>query len=72
MSEIAKAYDPKLVEPKWYQAWLNEGAFGALTNDNKEAFSIVIPPPNVTGVLTMGHVLNNTIQDMKNLTFLIS
>lgn len=64
MSEIAKAYDPKLVEPKWYQAWLNEGAFGALTNDNKEAFTIVIPPPNVTGVLTMGHVLNNTIQDI--------
>ncbi len=64
MSEIAKAYDPKLVEPKWYQAWLDADAFGGIPDEKKEAFTIVIPPPNVTGVLTMGHVLNNTIQDI--------
>ena len=64
MSEIAKAYNPKLVEPKWYQAWIDADAFRGLPDDNKEAFCIVIPPPNVTGKLHIGHVLNNTIQDI--------
>ena len=64
MSEIAKAYDPKLVEPKWYQAWLDADAFGGIPDKKKEAFTIVIPPPNVTGMLHIGHVLNNTIQDI--------
>ena len=64
MSEIAKAYDPKLVEPKWYQAWIDADAFRGLPDESKEAFCIVIPPPNVTGMLHMGHVLNNTIQDI--------
>ena len=64
MSEIAKAYDPKLVEPKWYQAWLDADAFGGIPDEKKEAFTIVIPPPNVTGMLHIGHVLNNTIQDI--------
>src|SRR5947207_7944252 len=64
MAELPKTYDPKMVEPKWYQRWLDAEAFRADANSNKPAFSIVIPPPNVTGVLTLGHVLNNTIQDI--------
>jgi len=64
MAELPKTYDPKTVEPKWYQRWLDAEAFRADANSNKPAFSIVIPPPNVTGVLTLGHVLNNTIQDI--------
>ena len=64
MAELPKTYDPKTVEPKWYQRWLDAAAFNADANSSKPAFSIVIPPPNVTGVLTLGHVLNNTIQDI--------
>ncbi len=64
MAELPKTYDPKIVEPKWYQRWLDAEAFRADAKSNKPAFSIVIPPPNVTGVLTLGHVLNNTIQDI--------
>jgi len=64
MAELPKTYDPKTVEPKWYQRWLGAEAFRADAKSNKPAFSIVIPPPNVTGVLTLGHVLNNTIQDI--------
>ena len=64
MSEISKAYEPQSVEDKWYQFWLDEKFFVADPKSPKPAYSIVIPPPNVTGVLTMGHVLNNTIQDI--------
>ncbi|MGH7978611.1 MAG: valine--tRNA ligase, partial [Limisphaerales bacterium] len=64
MSEIPKAYDPQAVENKWYQFWLDGKFFVADPKSSKPAYSIVIPPPNVTGVLTMGHVLNNTIQDI--------
>src|SRR5882724_7336333 len=64
MSEIPKAYEPQSVEDKWYQFWLGEGCFTADASSAKQGFSIVIPPPNVTGVLHMGHVLNNTIQDI--------
>ena len=64
MAELPKTYDPKMVEPKWYQRWLDAEAFRANATSSKPAFSIVIPPPNVTGVLTLGHVLNNTIQDI--------
>ncbi|MCG3150000.1 MAG: Valine--tRNA ligase [Verrucomicrobiae bacterium] len=63
-AEISKAYDPKLVEDKWYAAWLKAGHFTANPTSAKPPYSIVIPPPNVTGVLTMGHVLNNTLQDI--------
>ena len=63
-TEIPKAYEPKLVEDKWYAAWLQAGHFTANPASAKPAYSIVIPPPNVTGVLTMGHVLNNTLQDI--------
>ncbi|MBO6102532.1 MAG: valine--tRNA ligase [Opitutales bacterium] len=64
MSEISKAYTPSEVEDKWYEKWVNSGCFKGEPDSSKEAYSIVIPPPNVTGVLTMGHVLNNTIQDI--------
>ena len=64
MSEIPKAYEPQSVEKRWYQSWLDQDCFAANPRSKKPAYSIVIPPPNVTGVLTMGHVLNNTIQDI--------
>ncbi|MEO8440751.1 MAG: valine--tRNA ligase [Spartobacteria bacterium] len=64
MSEISKAYEPEAVEAKWYARWLADGAFTADSSSPKPAYSIVIPPPNVTGVLTLGHVLNTTIQDI--------
>ena len=61
---MEKAYQPKDVEDRLYQSWENEGSFRGKPDAEKPAYSIVIPPPNVTGVLTMGHVLNNTIQDI--------
>jgi valyl-tRNA synthetase len=64
MSEISKAYEPGAVEEKWYAEWLKTGCFSADPASSKPPFSIVIPPPNVTGVLTLGHVLNNTLQDI--------
>jgi valyl-tRNA synthetase len=64
MAELSKTYDPKTVEPKWYAYWIDNHDFEADAKSSKPAFSIVIPPPNVTGVLTLGHVLNNTIQDI--------
>jgi valyl-tRNA synthetase len=63
-AEISTAYEPKLVEEKWYRIWLEEKCFQANPGSEKSPYAIVIPPPNVTGVLTMGHVLNNTIQDI--------
>ena len=63
-SEISTAYEPRSVEEKWYRSWLEQGCFTADLQSPKPAYAIVIPPPNVTGVLTMGHVLNNTIQDV--------
>src|SRR5882762_7887260 len=64
MSELPKAYEPQAVEEKWYQFWLDQKCFVADPKSSKAAYSIVIPPPNITGVLHMGHVLNNTIQDI--------
>ena len=64
MAELPKTYDPKSVEPKWYARWIDNHDFEADAQSSKPAFSIVIPPPNVTGTLTLGHVLNNTIQDI--------
>lgn len=63
MSEATK-YNPKEIEKKWYDKWLADGVFSSSPDSGKEAFTIVIPPPNVTGVLHMGHMLNNTIQDI--------
>ena len=64
MVELSKSYDPGSVESKWYEVWQSKGAFTADPNSTTPAYSIVIPPPNVTGVLTLGHVLNNTLQDI--------
>jgi valyl-tRNA synthetase len=64
MAELSKAYKPQAVEEKWYARWLTEGYFTADPASPKPPFSIVMPPPNITGVLTLGHVLNNTIQDI--------
>jgi valyl-tRNA synthetase len=64
MPDIPKAYEPRAVEEKWYRFWLDQKCFSANPQSAKPAYSIVIPPPNVTGVLTLGHVLNNTIQDI--------
>ena len=64
MAELPKTYDPKTVEPKWYRRWIDHRDFVADPRSSKPAFSIVMPPPNITGVLTLGHVLNNTIQDI--------
>lgn len=61
--ELASKYDPKDVESKWYQYWLDNKLFSSKP-DNREPYTVVIPPPNVTGVLHMGHMLNNTIQDI--------
>lgn len=64
MAELSKTYEPATVEQKWYARWLEAGDFRADAHSSKPAYSIVIPPPNVTGILTLGHVLNNTIQDI--------
>ena len=64
MSELSKGYEPQAVEERWYQYWLDNKFFVADPASPKPPYSIVIPPPNVTGVLTLGHVLNNTIQDI--------
>ena len=57
-------YNPQNIEDKWYSKWLKDDCFKSIPNPNKKPFTIVIPPPNVTGVLHMGHMLNNTIQDI--------
>ena len=64
MKELSKKYNPKDVEDKWYKNWQNKKAFSPNNNSEIESFTIMIPPPNVTGILHLGHVLNNTIQDI--------
>jgi valyl-tRNA synthetase len=61
---LSTKYNPVEVEDKWYRFWLEKGFFNASSDSGKEPYTIVIPPPNVTGVLHMGHMLNNTIQDV--------
>ncbi len=61
---ISKTYSPQEIEDKWYQYWIENRYFNSKPNPDKEPYTIVIPPPNVTGVLHMGHMLNNTIQDI--------
>ena len=61
--EIPTKYNPQETENKWYQYWLDHGFFKSVPDD-REPYTIVMPPPNVTGVLHMGHMLNNTIQDV--------
>jgi len=62
--QLSKLYDPENVEKKWYKYWKRNGYFRPDSGKKDDAFVIVIPPPNVTGILTMGHVLNNTLQDI--------
>lgn len=61
---VSSKYDPRKIEDKWYQYWMDRGFFSSTADPAKEPYAIVIPPPNVTGVLHMGHMLNNTIQDV--------
>ncbi|MGI4872904.1 MAG: valine--tRNA ligase [Janthinobacterium lividum] len=61
---MSTTYSPADVEAKWYQRWQEKGFFQAKVNPRKQPYTVVIPPPNVTGVLHMGHMLNNTIQDV--------
>lgn len=61
---LASKYNPSVSESKWYKYWMDNQLFQSKVDHGKEPFSIVIPPPNVTGVLHMGHMLNNTIQDI--------
>ena len=62
-SELNKVYTPAEIEDKWYKIWEEKGYFNAQHNNEKPGYSIAIPPPNVTGILHMGHMLNNAIQD---------
>ena len=61
---LPRAYEPAEIEKKWFPIWENSGYFHGGSSPDKPPFSIVIPPPNVTGILTLGHVLNNTLQDI--------
>jgi len=63
-TEMDKVYDPKKVEEKWYEAWIENGYYKSSVSSDKPPFTIVIPPPNVTGSLHIGHALNNTLQDI--------
>lgn len=62
--EISKTYEAAQIEKKWYQFWEEKGYFRPAEDSSKQPFTILIPPPNVTGILHMGHVLNNTLQDV--------
>ena len=64
MNELATTYSPNEIEGKWYKYWEESNFFAATLDDSKPNYSIVIPPPNVTGILHMGHILNNSIQDV--------
>ena len=61
---LAKSYEFDNVEEKWLDRWAEAGSFAAKMEEGKPSFSVVIPPPNVTGVLHVGHALNNTMQDV--------
>ena len=64
MKELAKTYDPHGLEDRLYQKWLDKKYFHAEVDETKTPFTIVIPPPNITGQLHMGHALDNTMQDI--------
>lgn len=63
-SEIPKTYNSKDVEEKWYQYWYEHNLYHSEVDESKEPYTIVIPPPNITGILHIGHILNNTLQDI--------
>ena len=62
--ELAKAYEPAQFENRIYEFWMNNGYFHAEPDKNKKPYTIVMPPPNITGQLHMGHALDNTLQDI--------
>ena len=64
MREIPSAYNPKATEEKWYKLWESKKFFHAEPDPKRKPYTIVIPPPNITGILHMGHALNNTVQDI--------
>src|SRR5260370_7173556 len=63
-TELPKAYDPQEAQPRWLAFWEERGYFHSRPDAAREPYTIVIPPPNVTGALHMGHALNNTLQDV--------
>jgi valyl-tRNA synthetase len=63
-NNIPKVYDPAAVEKKWYAYWIENGFFHQPVDKSRKPFSVVIPPPNITGKLHMGHALDNTLQDI--------
>jgi len=64
LSDIPKAYNPKEAESKWYSYWESHNLYHSEVDENKTPYTIVIPPPNITGILHIGHILNNTLQDI--------
>ena len=64
MKELEKVYDPSVVEDRIYKLWTDGGYFTGVIDPDKKPFTIVIPPPNVTGQLHLGHAFNNTLQDI--------
>lgn len=64
LQDIPKAYNPDEVEDKWYKYWEDHKLYHSEVDESKEPYTIVIPPPNITGILHIGHILNNTIQDI--------
>lgn len=61
--ELAKSYDPASIEAKWYPLWEQQGYFKAGLEEGKPSFSIQLPPPNITGILHMGHAFNHSVMD---------
>jgi len=64
LADIPKAYNPKDVEDKWYKYWYDHNLYHSEVDESKIPYTIVIPPPNITGILHIGHILNNTLQDI--------
>jgi valyl-tRNA synthetase len=64
LEDIPKAYSPKDVEDKWYKYWYDHNLYHSEVDETKKSYTIVIPPPNITGILHIGHILNNTLQDI--------
>ncbi len=62
--ELSKNFEPKAIEERWTRHWKEKGYFNSKIDKDRKAFTVVIPPPNVTGVLHMGHTLNETVQDI--------
>ncbi|MDE6858689.1 MAG: class I tRNA ligase family protein, partial [Alistipes sp.] len=62
--QIADKYSPQDIEAKWYEYWVDNRLFHSEVDPERKPYTIVIPPPNVTGMLHMGHMLNNTLQDV--------